>query len=298
MNKWGIVVCTYGNSEQRLTKLLESLKAASLPYDLWVRGSVHTYQQELIQREICEQFGGQYMESAQWRVYESARAVRVVQNPFIAILKDDLVMGESWLDAMDFFWENNERVGSVGWNYIQASELVEAGVWSHEDDFWEGKMPEIDRQQLLYKIPFDRQIVDSRVPVDFPTFTDAPCPMAWTLRREDFVRFDGFRMVGPGDNSCMYADLCWDHGLVCVNIPFPVLFHRREASTREYCKDHGIPDLGYEPKIWMKADLEEEYKQRWGVESFWWRRCYTTEKYVRPLMMSGLIQTLKFWRPK
>jgi len=301
MEKWGIVLCTYGNSEQRLTKLLESLHQqgeGGIPFDLWIRGSVLTYQQELAHREIAERYGAEYMESARWRVYEPARAIRIVQNPYIAILKDDIVMGKHWLEAMDFFWENNERVGSVGWGYIQAEELVAAGIWEEEDDFWTKPIPSLSRKEILELIPIEKRSVDYRAPVDTPTLTDAPCPMAWTLRREDFVRLNGFVMVGPGDNSCMYADLCWDHGLICVNIPFPPLFHRRETSTREYCRDRNIPNLGHDPGIWRKPHLEEEYCKRWEVPSFWWRRNYTTDTYIKPLLESRFLSTLRYWSPK
>lgn len=315
MNKWGIVVCTYGNSEQRLTMLLESLKKTNIPYDLWVRGSVHTYQQELVQRDVCERFGGQYMESARYRVYEPTRAIRIVQNPYIAILKDDIVMGDNWLEAMDYFWENNEKVGCVGWSYVQAEELVRAGIWEKEDDFWTKPMPDMTRREIIERIPNwafrsgapfatgegevteGKYMVDARVPMDEPTVTDCPCPMAWTLKREDFVRFDGFWYVGPGDNSAMYADLCWDDGLICVNIPFPVIFHRRQTSSKEYCEDHGLINLGYDPQFWWTPRLDKEYRERWGGPTWVDRRIFTMNSYVLPLTESGFMKTLQYWIP-
>jgi len=300
MNEWGIVVCTYGNSEQRLVKTLESLKGDAVPYDLYVRGAVKDYQQELTHYAICDRFGATYLESGRWRYYEPARIIRRVKNPMIAILKDDIVMGKNWLTAMDWFWKHNEKIGSVGWNLIEAWELVNARIWQVEDDFWTKPMPDLNRGQLAMlcqsqsKTMNDPRLSDD----DMPTFTDAPLPVAWTLKRSDFEAMDGYRMVGPGDNSCMYADLCWPSGLRCVNLGAPIVYHRKQTSTREYLASNNITSLGQDTMIWISGPLHDEYVKRWS-DPFWLRRVKTWQGFVFPANGTGDRQKLEWYgKPK
>ena len=291
MHKWGIIVSTYGNSEVRLRRALSSLQSTAMPYDLYVRGAVLTYQQELKHYEVCRSFGAQYLESAKWRNYDVARCVRRVQNEMIAFVKDDLFFPHNWLEVMDFFWTRNENVGSVGWAMIEAWELVSAGLWRSEDQFWEiTELPKVQRQDLKTTL-MDRNYSNC----DAPIFTDATSPPCWTFRRNDFERMDGFYWVGPGDQSCMYADLYWPRGMLCVNLPYPAVLHRKEASTRDYCFERGIAGLGQDRSIWGSPETLEEYRQRWGVK-FQDKRRDTCERYCYPLMNAGANRSLNWIR--
>ena len=67
----------------------------------------------------------------------------------------------------------------------------------------------------------------------------------------------GNYMVGPGDNSCMHGDLCWGTGKTVLNIPYPVLFHRKGEGTREISGVVSPADYGlWSPEIGQMHDLQ------------------------------------------
>lgn len=266
MNKWGIIVSTYGNSHIRLTKTLESITyRTKVPFDLWVRGASEDYWQECRQREVAEKFGAKFMESARWRYWEPARSFRVVKNPYLAYCKDDIVMGYSWLEAMDCFWENNPElnIGSVGWTLIEAWELINAKMINIKDDIWKDGLC-IERADFNKHVEPERRMHDPRFPAVLPALSDCACPVAWTLKREDFVNFNGFYYVGSGDNYAMYGHLCLKNEKLVFNIPYPTLLHRGGTSTEEFIKRHqlkyGLADAG----LWSSDIEKKDYERRWG----------------------------------
>lgn len=268
--RWGIVVSTYGRSEQRLTHTLKFLRErTAVPFDLYVRGAGEDYWQIQTQRHTASKFGAQFHEDFRWRHYGPSLAFQCVTNEYLGYFKDDIVVGHNWLEAIDYFWTHNDNVpiAQVGLSFIEAWELVSIGHLKTEDDMWKGTV-DITRDQLMSAATIANAKVHSHVPhVLVPILSLGSCPFAWTLKRKDFFDFEGPYYVGPGDNSNLWGALAAKHEKISFMLPYPVTVHRRQQSTSDYLNYHAIASLSeHKGKFWFCEQLHQEFKSRWRVD--------------------------------
>ena len=271
MNRWAVIVSTYGSSSERLMHTLRSLTlGTSVPHDLWVRGAVEDYWQQCEQRHIAEQFGARYMEAARWRHWEAASAFQVVDNPMAVLMKDDLILPQGWLESIEYFWDSNQGVpiGLAGLTFVEAWELVACGLLETEDDMWRVGLGVETRAQLA-KLAFDRgATITHGIAEPYPMRSIGACPFAYAVNREQWEGLGAPLCCGPGDTSVLYGALLARNGFLSTLLPWPVVLHRKCASTREYCAAHGLESL-WDPKaqgrFWHSAVLEEDFVRRWGA---------------------------------
>lgn len=267
MKKWAVIISTYGHSKFRLTKTIESIvNGTKIPYDLWVRGASEDYWQQCEQREVANNFGVNFMESARWRHWELANSVKTVKNPMIAFVKDDIIFPEGWLEAIDYFWENNPiiPIGSVGTVFLEAWELVNAGILESEDEMWSKKIT-IQRWQYDEIAQAKNIKYTHGVGYKHPFPCIGTCPFAYTIKREDFHNWNGSYYAGPGDTTVIYAYLALLHGKLSFYLPYPTVLHRKAQSSFEYWKYHKVQDTDAWPLIWYSKELGEDFKSRWQM---------------------------------
>jgi len=267
MKKWAIIVSTYGNSRFRLTKTIESIvNGTKMPYDLWVRGASEDYWQQCQQREVAIQFNAKFMESARWRHWELSNSVKTVENPMIAFVKDDIIFPEGWLEAIDYFWENNPQIplASVGPAFIEAWELLNIGYIKDLDGLWNKKIDigRLELNEIAQKkgVKFHSGFTSVK---PFPSI--GTCPFAYTIKRKDFFDWNGAYYAGPGDTTAVYGYLGLLHGKFSIYLSRPTAIHRVGRSSTEWWEYHKNEHEKTKELIWWSETLGRGFKARWGM---------------------------------
>lgn len=270
MERWAVIVSTYGDSENRLRATLTSARSGvkNPPFDLYVRGAFSSYVQYRKQRQVAEEFNATYMESGRWRHWEVACTVDVVRNDMIYFIKDDIVLGNDWLYATDYAWINNENISQLGLSFVEAWEMKNVGLIENEDQMWSfSAPPNVNLRLMVNELAKQKQMrcIFPNMDATQPYLFFGSCPFAWSFRRQDWVDWNATYFCGPGDTSVLHAILGTKRGAIPLLLPYPITMHRRQQSTENYCRDHGVSGLGQLPgQFWRCPELEVEFTRRWG----------------------------------
>lgn len=302
MQKWGIIVSTYGNSEFRLTQTLKSMtEKTKIPFDLHVRAFAEDYWQLQGIRKTADKFGAKFQESFRWRHWEPSCAFQIVENEMLGFFKDDIIVGQDWLEAIDYFWTMNPDVpiSQVGLAFVEAMELEVVGILKDRDDMWRlsRNVERLELNEIANKCGKWRS-VHHQFSEDHPILSFGSCAFQWTIRRKDFFDWNGPYWVGPGDQSCIYGGL----GVKNRHLPFllcwPSSLHRGAQSTYEYCKVHGLrglPDTS--DKFWPAKPLLNDFIRRWGLPYLEFE-VLGNQEMVELSREFKIGYNLNFWKPE
>lgn len=325
MVKLAIIVPTFGNPIPKLNRCLYHIRmSTSVP--VIVHDDATPNENEVAeQRRMCTYYGVEYGRRDSWGYMAEnyhdgcVKAWNLWDPDVFVIIQDDFFITPRWFKCLEYFWEKNWSlsVGSAGFRFAEAWELVSSGIIERDSQFWEVDWVEneVFGSDIKWNLEVVREGIESgRIqtksypPNDtFEKLAQVECPpdrfplngcrgLHGTTNAHMSVRVEVFFKVGGMKGLPLYIfDLefgwkIWEAGFWNIEIPGPIGLHYAGASSK-CAASIGLlnnEEPEFAPHMWPRKEAKEAFKVRWGSDDQLVVERKFLEEYVFPFDKSGV----------